>query len=430
MSARAIRILAIAVLVLFAAVWLIDRQRDAAPAAGELLFPGLAERLDRVSAIEVTDADGSIRIVRDGDRWVVPAKDGYSADVAKLRELLLGLAEARKIEQKTSSPELYARIGVQDIGQKDAAGVLVASQGLEGGDFAVILGNSAQRDYRYVRVPGQATSWLIDRNPEVPDDTAGWLVSDIADIASSRVQSVTIRHEDGETIRIRKVSEEATNFTVEDIPDGRELSYPSVANGMAGALDNLAFDDVRAARQDTAGGGDAPANGQAEAGSDGDSPAPPTRATTVFRTFDGLEITVESTGSDDETWIRLAAAARAPAEDTGQAGPQEGGTDVEPATAAASETAAEGGSAPRSASDEAQAGSGTAAEEDATPAAAEQDATAAEDALAAEAPEPGAEAAELNARVSGWEFRIPQYKASQLRRHWEDLLRAPESAEE
>lgn len=46
-------------------------------------------------------------------------------------------------------------------------------------------------------------------------------------------------------------------------------------------------------------------------------------------------------------------------------------------------------------------------------------------ALRATATEEGvASVAEINARVEGWQFRIPEYKANQLTRRWDDILKA------
>jgi hypothetical protein len=42
------------------------------------------------------------------------------------------------------------------------------------------------------------------------------------------------------------------------------------------------------------------------------------------------------------------------------------------------------------------------------------------------APGPVAAAAAINARVAGWQYRIPEYQHGQLTRRWADLLKAPE----
>jgi hypothetical protein len=382
MSPRTTRILAIAVIVLFAAVFLLDRQRNSAGPENELLFPDLKEQLDAVTEVTVTDADSEVTIVREEDRWVVPAKGGYAADTGALRDLLIAIAEARKIEQKTSNSEYYDRLGLLPPDEEDSTGILVETAG-EGAAVALILGDSVQGEYRYARIADEAQSWLIDRNPNLPDDPAGWLVAGIVDIPASRIQSVTITHEDGETIRLHKESEDAANFALEEIPEGREPSYPSVGNSIASAIDGLSLEDVRPADQ-------ARESGQA------------TTATTVYTTFDGLQLTIDSTTADDETWISLEA-------ETVPAEAEE--HDVQPEGSAAAPGSPEPDAEPTQ-----QAGTEPADNAEAQSGAAENPDT----------PNPVEQAETLNTRVSGWQYRIPQYKADQLTRRWEDLLADPE----
>ena len=369
MNARTVALLALGVVVLFAVMWVLDAGDRGGRAHTGLLLPDLKPVLNDVREISVTSADGTVTIENDGGRWVVPGKDGYPADTGKLRSLLLDLADARKVEEKTSNPEMYERLGVQDP-QDGGDGLLVRLAG-DGAAFepvSVILGEPAQSDYRYARLPAEAASWLIDRNPDVPGAGGDWLAQAIVDIPSSRVQSVEIRHQDGERIRIAKDSSEATNFAVEDVPEGRELSYPSVANPIAGVLSNLTLEDVRRME---------------------DTEAEPA-AVARFVTFDGLQIAVAAWLEDGEeeddawTWITLQASGEA-------------------ALAGEAASSADSRTDEEEASDEAEA---TVAEADAE----------------APTPDPGAQAEDINTRVAGWQFRIPDYKGRQLTRRWDDLL--------
>ena len=83
---------------------------------------------------------------------------------------------------------------------------------------------------------------------------------------------------------MRKSSADDVDFAVADIPEGRELSYPTVANGIAGALNGLELEDVREAL--------------------GGEPIARTRVTT----FDGLQVEVTAYRDGDEpVWFALAA---------------------------------------------------------------------------------------------------------------------------
>ena len=138
---------------------------------------------------------------------------------------------------------------------------------------------------------------MIDRNPDVPRAVAQWVDAVIIDVRGERVREVTITHADGEVLRLSKASAELANFEVADVPEGRELSYPGVANVIGNALRELNLEDV------------APA---AEAPADGATIVP---TVVEYRTFDGLVIRITGTESGDESWISLVASADAGAAD-------------------------------------------------------------------------------------------------------------------
>jgi hypothetical protein len=293
---------------------------------GRLLLPDLKTHINDISSLTVTRGgdENAIVISKAADGWLIASRDDYPADIGTLRELLLALADAKIVERKTSNPERYDQLGLRDPEIEDSKAVRLQLVGADR-EYDVIIGDAAQGGYRYVRVGDDPQTWLIDRNPSLPMTPGAWLLRNIVDIKSADIRSVTISHPDGEQIRINKESAEASDFDVADIPEGRELSYATVANGIAGVLNALALDDVRKA---------------ADVGTD--------PVTTTFETFDGARIIVNTEKSDDESWITVAA----------------------------------------SSIDE------------------EIEAVAA-----------------INARVAGWQFRIPQYKANQLTRRWEDILK-------
>lgn len=395
MNARSLKILAVIVVALFAAMIALNsgEHGDKADDTG-LLFPELKARLNDLNSVTIEDAEGEITLRREeqeesaAGRWIVPEHDNFPADTGKLRQLLLALADARKLERKTSDPELYSRLGVEDPRNDDeAGGVLVTARGNEA-SVNLILGDPAQREFRYARIPEEAQSWLIDQNPDIPDDSTGWLLPDIVDIDAGSIKSASIRHADGESVRITKDDRSDTNFQVEEIPAGRELRYPSVANGIAGVLDNLTLENVRSAGQD----------------------AQEPSAVAEYLTFDGLKITVDVYAEDAESdpgeddadprhWIALKAEA-VPAAENATSGDQAAGEEPVDATESA-DAATAGETAP--------AGPGEEAEE--TPAGDRQD--------------PSAAAADINERVGGWLYEISSYKVDQLTRRWDDLLSEP-----
>lgn len=354
MNRRNLSILAAVLAGLVLILFVLQAGDDDTSVGGDLLFPQLKEQINDITAITIT-RHGDVEpttVSREADGWIVTSRDGYAADVGKLRELLLALADARRVEQKTSNAELYDRLGVRDPASDGSKGILLELQGATPA-YRLIVGNPAQSGYRYVRIADDPQSWLIDQNPNVPDSPGAWLERNIVDIKAATVRSVTIHHPDGEDIRVSKESADATDFDVLNVPEGRELSYASVANSIAGALNALALDDVRRAGEPAA---DA--------------------VTTTFDTFDGARIVVSTVHEEDEYWISLQAAE----------------VDTTGAGAPADEMQGEAGDVPAPDEDD------------------NRDATGS--------------IASIDARVAGWEYRIPEYKANQLTRRWDAILKA------
>ena len=285
MNAKNLKILTAVFAVLILTFLILD-QGGNGNTANAPLFPGLKAQINDVNVLRMRNGSEPITVEKSGEIWVVRERSGYAANVDTLRELLLALADAKVIEHKTSNPDKYHLIGVNDPVDEGSEATEISING-DGIEYIVILGETAQTSYRYARVGGQAQSLLIDRNPDIPAETGGWLAPDLVDISAYRVQRVSITHADGEEIVIEKTSEDADGFDVLDIPDGRELSYAGVANGIADTLVELSLDDVRRAppagiRPDT---------------------------TTVFQTFDALHMEIGIFEDGDSSWISLQASA-------------------------------------------------------------------------------------------------------------------------
>ncbi|MDH3442010.1 MAG: DUF4340 domain-containing protein [Gammaproteobacteria bacterium] len=281
MNNATLRLLGFVVAVLIAALLLIEAADDSdLPGAGSLLFPEMREAANDIDRITITRTGDTIVIEKRGDGWVVPERGNYSADVAKIRAVLLAMTDATVVEAKTANPDLHARLGVDSPDSEMSKGTAVAASAGET-TYELIFGNVAQRSSRYARIAGDNQSWLIDQNPDIPGEPGEWLNTDIVDVDSNRIRAVTILHPDGEMISLGKETETAANFTVSDIPEGRELSYATVANGIGGALNDLDLDDVRTRVES----------------------ADP--VITTFETFDAVRIVVDISTDDEGNWIGI-----------------------------------------------------------------------------------------------------------------------------
>lgn len=380
MSRKHLPVLAIALVVVLGILFLLlpgQTGRETLDGSSALL-EGLDGEVNDVNRVTVVGAGEAVvaTLVRGDGAWRIEEFAGYPADMAVVREVLGGLARASVIEAKTDNPDYYARLGVEDVGDAAAGGLRLDIEVGEERTWSVIVGDEApNRGGHYLREAGEAGSVLADFEADVPADAAGWADTTVVDLLAAEVAEVQLRHPDGETVTARKVSADETDFTLLELPDGREIKSAWSVNSLGSALSTLDFESVQ------------PVD------------AVDWSAAIAFRAlrFDGLEVRGELLR--DETlgdWLRLEA--------------------VAPEAVEASEQV------PLGETDDIASG------EDA---AARDPAEAAAEALENAAPvNPAIDAAaNLNARVGGWAYQVPGYKADALAKRLEELLKEPGSEE-
>ena len=178
------------------------------------------------------------------DHWILEESSGYRADWKRLKNVLSDLAQAEIIEAKTSNPDYFDRLGVEDVSLENAGGVLIefsAGTGLP----AVIVGKNAQaRNGRYVRLQDSPDSALIDRDLDLPRELQDWLDRDIISIPETEVVEVEINHPDGDRVLARKLAVDDENFELEAIPEGFVVKSDWTVNSLANSLAALQLESV------------------------------------------------------------------------------------------------------------------------------------------------------------------------------------------
>jgi hypothetical protein len=249
--------------------------------------PALRDHVNDVDKIVVTGAESKpvVTLTRGANGWSIAEKNGFAADTGKLREFLLKLADAKLVEQKTSSKDKYAALGVEDVADKDAKSVEIELGGLQK-PVKVIIGNANQHGGTFVRRDGEAESWLASGSLGVDKKTENWLRKDLTDIAATRIASVEITRPDGKSVRLAKAAEGDANFKLADVPKGREAGSDYAINGPASTLGGLKFDDAMPAK---------------------DAPPAEKPLKARFATFDGLVVDVTAWEKDGKDYAQFSA---------------------------------------------------------------------------------------------------------------------------
>ena len=373
----------IAAILILVTVFLSGREDPTPPLTGQPVFPGLQAIINNVSEMSVSTQGGIITVHKDEKAWRVKEKHEYPADHGTVRETLIGLVELKTLEPKTRKPELYEKLGLQDVDAEGSLSTAVTLKDATGNVLAdVIIGNDrpakGKSGYKemFIRKAGDPQTWLVEGRLTVDKNPSAWLDKELVQIETKRVSRLSVTHPDKTRLVVEKGKPADLDYQVANVPEGLEIQSQFTVNNIVSTVTSLSLDDVKPASE-------VPFDAQPV-------------VTAVFETFDGLEGTVYLLRQDDKDYVRISAAFNA---------------DLiwKPVPEKESESQKQ---------DNGQAGE-------------EPDQTAQDQEAAAE-PEPPtikpeaevkAEIEALNKRVAGWVYVIPKFRADTLLKKPQDLLK-------
>lgn len=342
------------------------------------LYPGLLEQLNDVSRLALKSASHEVVLEGRGETWKVASQDGFPAIVANVKRAILQVASVVLVEPKTTRPESYARIGVEDVKDDKAGGILIEASGADGKPlFSLIVGKTrgVTGEQHYVRRVGEAQAWLVGGTLNLEADPIRWLEAGIVDIDTARVRQLSLSAPGEPMLVIRKDTPKDNFFALAEVPAGFEAKSRATVSAIGALLLDLRFNDVMAAEK-VAG-------------------LTPVRTAEV-QTFDGVVVTIEQFDVDGRVWSRFAFR-HDPALAMESAAPAAAGDDAAKDAAVPAPTAETGAAEPG----------------------------ADEDSKAKETPVE--EVARLSAATSGWVYVLPDYKQRMIGKKLADLIQKPQA---
>jgi len=264
------------------------------PQSGQLVFPDLMNVVNDVNEVVIETKDQTMTLVRGEQTWGVKEKFGYRADVEKVKNMIVGLADLRIHEPKTKNPELYERLGLQDKDQEGSISKTVTVKTAENPEAGKLVvgnqrpgkGNPRMSDI-YVRKPGDPQTWLVIGNVPIDTMPGEWLDKEVIALTTKRVRQVTVTHPNGDRLHLSKAKPDDLDFQLEAMPAGYKVSSQFNVNNVVGTLVQVSLEDVKP---------------QAEI----DFSANP-GVSAVLETFDGLRLHVQTTKLDKQVWGEFSA---------------------------------------------------------------------------------------------------------------------------
>jgi hypothetical protein len=311
MNTKSLAILGGATLLVTLLAYATLRQSESAvepvPSGGKV-FPMLAERVNDAAKIELKRSDGTTTIAKQGEIWGLVEKNGFPVEMASVRKCLIALVAMTTAEEKTADPAQYGKLGVDDPATGESTATLLTIRDMNDAVIAsLIVGKERQgksftgTHQVYVRKPDEARSWLANGDLGLHEKATDWLDKKILVVERERVRAVEVNHAEGETVLVDRDKPETNDFTLHDVPEGKEVSYPSAPSSLGSALEWLYFEDVVPSTEV-------------------DVKQEPT-STAKFSCFDGLTVTVTTKNIGDKTYARFEVAYETPPESAGPPGP-------------------------------------------------------------------------------------------------------------
>ena len=284
----------IAAVLIIVAVFMAEQQEPGVPTTGQPVFPELKTVINDVTELSVATQSGTITLHRQEDIWRVKEKYDYPADLGTVRETLIGLAELTTLEPKTRKPELYEKLGLQDV---DAEGSLSTGITLKDATdntvAAAVIGNDrtaqGKSGYKelFIRKVGDPQTWLVQGRLTVEKNPGKWLDKELMQIETKRVRRLVVTHPDKTRLVVEKAKPADLNYQVASLPEGLEIESQFTVNNIVSTVTSLSLDDVKPQNE-------VPFDNQ------------PVR-TAVFETFDGLQGTVQLLPKDEKNYVTISA---------------------------------------------------------------------------------------------------------------------------
>jgi hypothetical protein len=251
MSARAVAVLLVLLLIVGGGALLYQRQQaNERPQNVALLGKPLLKdlRAADVTAIRILQPKRTLTVQRKDDGWAIAERDGFPADVAKVREFVLKMIELKIGQTAPIGAQDRARLNLDDSGtqiQLDAQDGKPLAKLIVGKKYfrrEVENPDKAPADGRFVALPGDdATAYIVsDPLTQASTKSADWI--DRTSFQVEKVKALEVRYPDGSGWKIERTGDNA-DWQLAGAKPGEKLDVGK-ANAASYSLSLLELADV------------------------------------------------------------------------------------------------------------------------------------------------------------------------------------------
>ena len=222
------------------------RRPDNVGTLGQTLFKEL--KAADIAAIRIVEPKAKLTVERKDDRWVLAERDGFPADLARVREFVLKLAALKVGQSEPIGDKDRARLNI------DESGTQVEFAGADGKSLAkLIVGkkyfkrevdnpDKARADGRFVALPSDPKTVYLVSDPlaQASARSAEWI--DRSSFQVEKAKTLELRYPDGSGWRIERDAD-SSDWRLAGAKPGEKVDV-SRANPASYSLSLLELADV------------------------------------------------------------------------------------------------------------------------------------------------------------------------------------------
>ena len=216
-----------------------------------LVFADLIDQINDVNEIRISTSDDQYSVTYQNGKWRIDKFDFYPTRPSMVPNFLIGFAQLRKTEKKTSDPGRFASIDLegQDVAESRSTQVeLLAQSNSVLASLLVGKRRSSVRDILltefHVREPEQNQTWLAQSRLTIPGKAIDWLDTQIIDM-DRRIAKVVIESTEKEPVSVFRSEKNSKAFSLDKIPASHKIRYQFALNDIGRIFHRLSFDEVR-----------------------------------------------------------------------------------------------------------------------------------------------------------------------------------------
>jgi hypothetical protein len=227
------------------------------PANSSVLGQPLLKNLKAadIAAIRIVQPDATLTLRRSDTGWTIAERDGFPADLAKVREFVLKAISLKIGQSEPVAEKDRARVHLDDPAKKSpTAATQVEFSGADGKPLAKLLvgkkyfkqepdnAEKAPGDGRFVMLPGEPATVFVVSDPLVQASarTADWI--DRTSFQVEKPKTLELRYPDGSGWKIERAGDNA-DWKLAGARPGEKLDV-SKANAASYSLSLLELADV------------------------------------------------------------------------------------------------------------------------------------------------------------------------------------------